>query len=80
MLPPTERIDPVLESTCAVGVDEMSWDDLNSKHYDWPSGMMRCVGERQARAHARYGHAAQPNRVLRWVERQCDVWASYKRA
>ena len=21
----------------AVGVDEMSWDDLNSAHYDWPS-------------------------------------------
>jgi hypothetical protein len=22
---------------CAVGVDEMSWDDLNDEHYDWPS-------------------------------------------
>jgi len=32
-----ERIDPVLESTFAVGVDEMSWDDLNEKHYNWPS-------------------------------------------
>ena len=32
-----ERIDPVLESTFAVGVDEMSWDDLNEQHYDWPS-------------------------------------------
>ena len=21
----------------AVGVDEMSWDDLNDAHYDWPS-------------------------------------------
>ena len=21
----------------AIGVDEMSWDDLNEKHYDWPS-------------------------------------------
>lgn len=21
----------------AVGVDEMSWDDLNENHYDWPS-------------------------------------------
>ena len=30
-------IDPELESSCAVGVDEMSWDDLNSEHYDWPS-------------------------------------------
>ncbi|RLA71064.1 MAG: SAM-dependent methyltransferase [Epsilonproteobacteria bacterium] len=32
-----ERIDPKLESLFAVGVDEMSWDDLNEKHYDWPS-------------------------------------------
>ncbi len=32
-----ERIDPELESIFAVGVDEMSWDDLNDKHYDWPS-------------------------------------------
>ncbi len=31
------RIDPRLESMLAVGVDEMSWDDLNSAHYDWPS-------------------------------------------
>jgi 5-histidylcysteine sulfoxide synthase/putative 4-mercaptohistidine N1-methyltranferase len=32
-----ERIDPRLESICAVGVDEMSWDDLDETHYDWPS-------------------------------------------
>ncbi len=31
------RIDPVLEAMMAVGVDEMSWDDLNTAHYDWPS-------------------------------------------
>ena len=31
------RIDPKLESIFAVGVDEMSWDDLNEAHYDWPS-------------------------------------------
>jgi len=24
------------ESMFAIGVDEMSWDDLNTKHYDWP--------------------------------------------
>jgi len=33
----TERINPKFESIFAVGVDEMSWDDLNEKHYDWPS-------------------------------------------
>lgn len=31
------RINGKLEAICAVGVDEMSWDDLNSEHYDWPS-------------------------------------------
>ena len=32
-----ERLDPKLESIFAVGVDEMSWDDLNEQHYTWPS-------------------------------------------
>ncbi len=32
----SKRIDPKLESIFAVGVDEMSWDDLNEAHYDWP--------------------------------------------
>lgn len=31
-----QRIDPQLESMCAIGVDEMSWDDLNDKNYTWP--------------------------------------------
>ncbi|MEY8214847.1 MAG: 5-histidylcysteine sulfoxide synthase, partial [Colwellia sp.] len=31
------RVNSKLEAICAVGVDEMSWDDLNSEHYDWPS-------------------------------------------
>ncbi len=30
------RINPNYESMFAVGVDEMSWDDLNMAHYDWP--------------------------------------------
>ena len=32
-----ERINPKFESMFAVGVDEMSWDDLDETHYDWPS-------------------------------------------
>jgi len=32
-----ERIDAKLESLFAVGVDEMSWDDLDEKRYAWPS-------------------------------------------
>ncbi|WP_417542909.1 5-histidylcysteine sulfoxide synthase [Methylophaga thalassica] len=32
-----KRIDSKFESMFAVGVDEMSWDDLNEDHYDWPA-------------------------------------------
>jgi len=32
-----ERINPAYESMFAIGVDEMSWDDLNDANYDWPS-------------------------------------------
>lgn len=31
-----ERINDHFESMFAIGVDEMSWDDLNDAHYDWP--------------------------------------------
>ncbi|PLX91485.1 MAG: hypothetical protein C0620_11145 [Desulfuromonas sp.] len=32
-----QRITPHFESMFAIGVDEMSWDDLNEAHYDWPT-------------------------------------------
>ncbi len=32
-----ERINPIFESIFAVGVDEMSWDDLDQSKYEWPS-------------------------------------------
>ena len=32
-----KRINSEFESIFAIGVDEMSWDDLNSKHYTWPT-------------------------------------------
>ncbi len=31
------RINPKFEALFAVGVDEMSWDDLNDRNYDWPT-------------------------------------------
>ena len=31
------RISPTIEATCAIGVDEMSWDDCNASHYTWPT-------------------------------------------
>lgn len=33
----TTRINPSFEAMFAIGVDEMSWDDLNEAHYDWPT-------------------------------------------
>ncbi len=32
-----QRINPQFESMFAIGVDEMSWDDLSDARYDWPS-------------------------------------------
>jgi len=37
------RVDPVVEAMVAIGVDEMSWDDLDERNYAWPS-----VGEIRA--------------------------------
>ncbi|WP_455757734.1 5-histidylcysteine sulfoxide synthase [Sulfurimonas sp.] len=31
-----KRINPSFESNFAVGVDEMNWDDVDSKNYNWP--------------------------------------------
>ena len=33
----SERLNPAFEAMFAVGVDEMSWDDLDEANYDWPS-------------------------------------------
>ena len=32
---PEQRINPHFESIFAVGVDEMSWDDITLDNYDW---------------------------------------------
>ena len=44
------RIEPRFESMFAVGVDEMSWDDLDAAHYDWPSVDAVRAYRRQVRA------------------------------
>jgi 5-histidylcysteine sulfoxide synthase/putative 4-mercaptohistidine N1-methyltranferase len=51
------RINPGFEAMFAVGVDEMSWDDLGDERYDWPSvaevgayrGAVRAVVDRLIR-------------------------------
>lgn len=45
-----DRINPRLESIFAVGVDEMSWDDLNDAHYDWPTVAETRAYRQQVRA------------------------------
>lgn len=45
-----KRIDPVLESTLAIGVDEMSWDDLNDGDYEWPTPQQVKVYRDETRA------------------------------
>ncbi|MFV5215507.1 5-histidylcysteine sulfoxide synthase [Azonexus caeni] len=44
-----QRIDPRLESMFAIGVDEMSWDDLDDARYDWPTVDEVRAYRRQAR-------------------------------
>lgn len=45
-----QRINPKIESMCAIGVDEMSWDDLNEAHYAWPAVDEVRVYRQQVRA------------------------------
>jgi 5-histidylcysteine sulfoxide synthase/putative 4-mercaptohistidine N1-methyltranferase len=33
----SERVNAHFEAMFAIGVDEMSWDDLDEAHYDWPT-------------------------------------------
>ncbi|HMT80185.1 MAG TPA: 5-histidylcysteine sulfoxide synthase [Azonexus sp.] len=44
------RINPGFESMFAIGVDEMSWDDLNDVRYNWPSVADVRAYRRQVRA------------------------------
>ena len=32
-----QRINPKFEAMFAIGVDEMSWDDMDGTHYSWPT-------------------------------------------
>lgn len=43
------RINPKFEEMFAIGVDEMSWDDLNEAHYDWPPVQDVCEYRKKVR-------------------------------
>ncbi|WP_265944133.1 5-histidylcysteine sulfoxide synthase [Dechloromonas sp. A34] len=45
-----QRINPGFESMFAIGVDEMSWDDLSEARYDWPSVEQVGAYRREVRA------------------------------
>jgi len=61
------RINPRFESMFAIGVDEMSWDDLSEARYDWPT-----VAE--ASTKARFSMASAVKRALRlfWKDLASD--------
>jgi 5-histidylcysteine sulfoxide synthase/putative 4-mercaptohistidine N1-methyltranferase len=44
------RVNPRFESMFAIGVDEMSWDDLDERNYDWPQVAEVREYRRQVRA------------------------------
>jgi len=44
------RIDPQIEAMVAIGVDEMSWDDLDESHYAWPEVAVLRAYRQQVRA------------------------------
>lgn len=46
-----DLINPSFESMFAIGVDEMSWDDLNDAHYDWPTVDAVRAYRHQVKAH-----------------------------
>ncbi|MFT5677309.1 MAG: 5-histidylcysteine sulfoxide synthase/putative 4-mercaptohistidine N1-methyltransferase [Paraglaciecola sp.] len=45
-----KRVNQSIESVCAVGVDEMSWDDLDPGNYQWPT--VDAVREYRQNVHA----------------------------
>lgn len=55
-----QRINPRFESMFAVGVDEMSWDDLNEARYDWPSVDEVRAYRQQVRAQVEHLIRTQP--------------------
>ncbi|MDM3871373.1 5-histidylcysteine sulfoxide synthase [Porticoccus sp. W117] len=56
-----QRVNERIESMLAIGVDEMSWDDLNEKNYHWPT-----PAEVKA-------HRDQTRQVVDQFIRNCDI-------
>lgn len=66
------RIDSELESMFAIGVDEMSWDDLDSAHYDWPT---RDVAKQyRDKVKARICAFIKSMEITLPITQQCPAW------
>jgi 5-histidylcysteine sulfoxide synthase/putative 4-mercaptohistidine N1-methyltranferase len=62
-----ERVNTRFESMFAIGVDEMSWDDLDSRNYDWPPVAEVWEYRRQVRAMVEQAIADLPlDLPIRW--------------
>lgn len=68
-----ERIDPRIEAMVAIGVDEMSWDDLDERHYDWPS--VSALRHYRARVRERVIHFIEQMPLTLPIDWQSPAWA-----
>ncbi|MDP5129251.1 MAG: 5-histidylcysteine sulfoxide synthase [Paraglaciecola sp.] len=66
------RINPQMESIFAVGVDEMSWDDLSEAHYDWPS--VAAVREYRAKVRATVLQVIQTQELVLPINWENSWW------
>lgn len=66
------RVDPELESMFAIGVDEMSWDDLDSSHYDWPS--REAAKEYRDKVKARICGFIKSMQITLPITQECPAW------
>jgi len=63
------RVNPRFESIFSVGVDEMSWDDLDERLYDWPPVADVFAYRRQVRAVVEHVIASAPLRLpITWED------------
>ena len=66
------RINPQIESLCAIGVDEMSWDDLNDAHYEWPT--VEAVREYRAQVKAAINQLIDEVEFSLPIDWQSPMW------
>ena len=66
------RVNPDMESMFAIGVDEMSWDDLDASHYDWPS--LEAVRQYRDKVKARICAFIRTMPIQLPITQNCPAW------